>query len=794
MANFSVMADVPNPVFDSNGNPFSGAVLKAFLPGTTTSTSIAIDEDGGSPQASITYNAQGKLEVTGNEILPFIDRKHKWGIFANATDAAANTPFYMGPFNNVPAPSDENNIDDTIDRLNPATLAIALADTSIVLDDALNLKERSTGNEGGAPWDVFAAGTFPVGSTIFDVFDHDTLALQLKLRTRNGIANLQEWGCIGDGLITSGVASGTDDSAAFQAAMDSGLKVVGNPTKTYYIVANALLNKGSNHLEDIEILIDDTITTVGLELGPRLADATATTTLTGSDIVINTDTVTVANATGFVVGQLITFKSTRLWPYEQLNAGETNKIREISGTTITLESPMADTYELGSETVTVNVFPDIIQKLTRVSAIRPDKIELGGISIQFSSEAILQDVVVTNCGSSGINISSSWMTRIDNPVLIDCHITGGATGYGIQDNNSIYTLINDMKARGCRRSVDFSGTYPSRYGIVDNFTVTGLVDTGSGVGTHGTAQGIRFSNGKIDGCLIGVQIRGPDCVIDNVDCMLNVTPITLGFTNSLTVQNCTVNPKVIETTAGSLAGVPARFIDIGTRSATISNREKLVVKNNSARTRLDFIRFSNSADGIKHAIITDNFADLLTNTSANQLNFMESNTVQALTECVIKGNTYLVNGHTGAFNFINPNITIADNAENILQRIPLGLTSVVKQGGAGTLVVNNADLTYETDGQYCRIFGEVEFTVSVGTVQVKITGMPQKQDLLDLGDQVGGTFNGAWSEVLVTKNNRLDIFLGYSGYRASGNTLEPFAIGVHGVPIDLKYRLRFPML
>lgn len=778
---------LPNADVGNGIQPEDGAKLEFFETGTSTQKDTFSDAAGTIANANpVIADANGvfpDIFIVGTYKVTLTDKNDVQKGFGEAD------------------PVDELGKAETITDLNPVldrdTLATLIADATLDTNggQSINMEERSTGNNGGAMWDTVLTST--VTPNTFNIVQSVAItALSFVLRTE-GIAFLDQWGCIGDGLITSGVASGTDDSPAFQAAMDSGLKVVGNPTKLYYIKSVSIISKGSNHLEDVEILIDDSITTPGLELGPRLADATATTTLNGSDIVINTDTVVVTSAAGFVVGQLITLKSTRVWPYDAplaLNAGETNKIRDISGTTITLESPMADTYELGSETVTVNVFPDIIQKLTRVSAIRPDKIELGGISIQFSSEAILQDVVVTNCGSSGINISSSWNTRIENPVLIDCHITGGATGYGIQDNNSVYTLINGMKARGCRRSVDFSGTYPSRYGIVDDFTVTGLVDTGSGVGTHGTAQGIRFSNGKIDGSLIGVQIRGPDCVIDNVDLMLNLTPITLGFTNSLTVQNCTENPKVIETTAGSLAGVPARFIDIGTREATISNREKLVVKNNSARTRLDFIRFSDSDDGIKHAIITDNFADLLTNSSANQLNFMESNTVQALTECVIKGNTYLVNGHTGAFNFINPNITIADNAENILQRINLGLTNVVKQGGAGTLVVNNSDLIYETDGQYCRISGEVEFTVSVGTVQVKITGMPQKQDLLDLGDQVGGTFNGAWSEVLVTKNNRLDIFLGYSGYRASGNTLEPFAIGVHGVPIDLKYRLRFPML
>lgn len=100
---WAVMADVPNPiVVDAAGTAGTGYVLKAYLPGTTTSIAIAIDATGGSPQTSITANAEGKWEVSGNEVLPYIDRAHKWGIFANATDAAANTPFYMGPFDTVP--------------------------------------------------------------------------------------------------------------------------------------------------------------------------------------------------------------------------------------------------------------------------------------------------------------------------------------------------------------------------------------------------------------------------------------------------------------------------------------------------------------------------------------------------------------------------------------------------------------------------------------------------------------------------------------------------------------------
>lgn len=148
---WSVMADVPNPIFDVNGDPYSGAVLKAYLPGTTTSTSIAIAAAGTSPQTTITANAEGKWEVSGNEILPYIDRKHKWGIFANATDATANTPFYMGPFDNVEQVSNNNT-----GIFHEATIATMTADTSstYIVGDVVHTVEATTGNGGGRVYDV----------------------------------------------------------------------------------------------------------------------------------------------------------------------------------------------------------------------------------------------------------------------------------------------------------------------------------------------------------------------------------------------------------------------------------------------------------------------------------------------------------------------------------------------------------------------------------------------------------------------------------------------------------------
>ena len=149
MATWTQMSTVPNPYTDSNGNPYSGAVLKVYDAGTSNTQSIAIAAAGTSPQATIAYNASGALEVSGNEVAPYIDRICKWGIFANATDAAANTPFAMGPFDNVPQSAGLSGV-ATISK-DFATLALAVASTEIAGGDVATLKERESGKKRQGP-------------------------------------------------------------------------------------------------------------------------------------------------------------------------------------------------------------------------------------------------------------------------------------------------------------------------------------------------------------------------------------------------------------------------------------------------------------------------------------------------------------------------------------------------------------------------------------------------------------------------------------------------------------------
>lgn len=166
--------------------PASGYVLKAYLPGTTTSTSMAIDADGGSLQASITTNSAGKFEVSGNEILPFIDREHKWALFANSVDAAANTPAFAGFYDNIPI--DGANADFQV-----TSFAVARAKTSSIYSagDVIHVSD-----DGVAGFFVVKVATVTDDGGILIVFTDDSN--KYMERRFSGHVSIEWYGAVGD--------------------------------------------------------------------------------------------------------------------------------------------------------------------------------------------------------------------------------------------------------------------------------------------------------------------------------------------------------------------------------------------------------------------------------------------------------------------------------------------------------------------------------------------------------------------------------------------------------------------
>ena len=74
---------------DGNGDPFSGAVLKAYTAGTSTNINMATDSTGGTTATSIALNANGYPEVSGTQVIPHIEEAYKLSLYP--TQAAADS-------------------------------------------------------------------------------------------------------------------------------------------------------------------------------------------------------------------------------------------------------------------------------------------------------------------------------------------------------------------------------------------------------------------------------------------------------------------------------------------------------------------------------------------------------------------------------------------------------------------------------------------------------------------------------------------------------------------------------
>lgn len=442
MANFSVMADVPNPVFDSNGNPFSGAVLKAFLPGTTTSTSIAIDSAGGSPQASITYNAEGKLEVTGNEILPYIDRKHKWGIFANATDAAANTPFYMGPFDNV-----EQVFDDSTDVIKSFdTLAAAVAATNLNDGNTVGLKERTTGNGGGAIWDVVLLSTV-TPNTFNIVVSTGVPTLALVLRIDNAI-DFKTFGAIGDDV--------ADDTTFLQAVFDfsaANNKVIVDDTGSIYKYTANITTTGATLFMRTNSTFKGVNAFITLQ-GTKISQGNVTAAANIGD-----DALVFSSVSGLAVRDIIitdvdvanSFSSHRA----EYHDGEFFEIADIAGSVVTSTTPLQANY--------TGISTDKLFKVTPICVwIDGGKFINSGTST-FSlrtihtaySELRLDSAELTSTGSSALALDRAYKTNIIGGRFFKDFQSGD--DYGINVINSQSVLIDGINSYAGRHAITTGG-------------------------------------------------------------------------------------------------------------------------------------------------------------------------------------------------------------------------------------------------------------------------------------------------------------------------------------------------
>jgi hypothetical protein len=90
MAYLPIAKTVPQ-YMDSSGNPYSGAVLKAYKAGLATNISMATDTTGTTTATSIALNAAGYPELSGSIIIPHTNEDYKLALYPTQAAADSNT-------------------------------------------------------------------------------------------------------------------------------------------------------------------------------------------------------------------------------------------------------------------------------------------------------------------------------------------------------------------------------------------------------------------------------------------------------------------------------------------------------------------------------------------------------------------------------------------------------------------------------------------------------------------------------------------------------------------------------
>jgi hypothetical protein len=319
-------------------------------------------------------------------------------------------------------------------------------------------------------------------------------------------ANVKDFGAVGDGV--------TDDSTAIQAALDSGYPTIVFPPGTY--LCGTALSK---------TMVGGTLNLIGqgnTTIFSTVADPSVFLTIQGTisagsalsaDVAAGDRTITTNESVA--VGDLIRIRSSDPWvPHRSGNykKSEFCRVAGVSGTTITLEWPLYDSYTAA----TTNVFKVNAPKLSidNISFLREKAVALGtsleGLNFQYLQASRFNRVIVKNFTQTNFEIRDSIDIVVNQCETYGDFFVGEGQGYGLLNNS-------------CQNFNVYGGIYVAgRHGIVTggsnvtrNFVVDGATVSAAGsfaFDTHEGQQDVTVQNCDIRA---GLSIFGQQFVVQN---------------------------------------------------------------------------------------------------------------------------------------------------------------------------------------------------------------------------------------------------------------------------------------
>lgn len=378
----------------------------------------------------------------------------------------------------------------------------------------------------------------------------------------NEAVSVTQFGAVGDGV--------TDDTAAIQAAIDSGSALY-LPAGTYKVTST--LSATSDLVmygEGDRSVID--ATDAGFT-GNYVLEATGNLTQIaelGSDVSKYGLTVNFASAPSLNKNDVFVIynPTDSSWsPHRTVyRAGEWLEVRTVSGSTVTTKSYAYDGYVVAD----VDVY-----RLDSISVDLSSFKILGNVSLGLIKPTLCRDIRISKITANHSNNSCIYLDRCFNVSVTNCEIYNegdGGDDYGIAIGNSQHVRISDCNSYSARHAVttggtDAIGSVTCRDIRVINCTLKNDISRGTHCADfHGNTEDSSYESCRIYG---GVTWQGKDVAYR--DCVIS------SFINGFTLLTAELNGGYFELSGCDIRcfGAPQAtgrgIVDVGGNSNALSS-------------------------------------------------------------------------------------------------------------------------------------------------------------------------------------------------------------------------------
>jgi hypothetical protein len=449
------------------------------------------------------------------------------------------------------------------------------------------------------------------------------------LNTINGTVNVKDFGAVGDGA--------ADDTAAIQAAITAAAGKTLVLAGTFRVTGTLNVTASNTRIVGdgtAKIIASGASWTSGQPVLQIAGSGAGTATTLSAAITSSSTTFSVASASELSAGTFVTISSgSEYWSgitgdsgFQPVNKSELNRIRSVSGTTITPEWGLEDTYSISGHTVTVtpytfieNVAVDGVQfyGLGNGNANTTSGVNPLAIKASFVNNLSIAGCRIENFQYSAADIVLCNSVRVTNNEIIGRDLSDSTNlptisvwFYGVSFLGSTNWVFSNNTCHNLRRAVDAnftSGTTIPRHGTVSGNTA---IACQNGYGTH-FAEDIVFTGNVAADCETGLYIRGKNVVVANnlirsVSATISAAGIMIGgddatnYANNPSAGFVTVSNNHIQTVVQGIV------IRVDVDAAVISGN---IIRGCNSNA----IVFSGKRT--KDVIISDNHVDLTTRTA-----------------------------------------------------------------------------------------------------------------------------------------------------------------------------------